>query len=105
MVELQDEVWLRAADIVGDEMVVRFVDEGHITKKEDTGFDEDGFEIGVTLPNGEKREWTMNKSARRAVAAKYGRQTSAWVGNEVFIYSQRSKINGRDVYAIYARTQ
>ena len=101
MVILKDlHVWLRPEDL-GAEASVKFTDEGRTVSKEETGFGEDGFEIGVILPSNEKRVWTMNKTSQRAVARVLGFDTSLWIGKSVQLTVSEVVVSGQRKKAIF----
>lgn len=103
MPELPVDLWLKHEDIGEGDLEVTFRDKGKIKPKEETGFDHNTFEIGVTLPNGDKRIWTMNVTSQRAVAQTYGTNSDNWVGKKAVVYARLQKVGKDDKWVIYAR--
>lgn len=104
MPELDLDMWLQAEDVEPEAEIV-FADEGRkgfIPGKEN---DPEGetFEIGVTLPDGSKRLWTMNKTSQRAVARAYTTKTSLWVGKKCPVFTTTQNVGGQMKKCIYAR--
>lgn len=103
LVELNDlNVWLKAEDIEESD-VVTFQNEGRTVPKEESGFDEDGFEIEIILPKGTKRVWTMNKTAQRAVARDYGFDTKKWIGKTAILGKTKMNVRGKERDVITVR--
>jgi len=104
MAELDLELWLKADDFENDEEV-EFTDAGEKTEIPTPNGEEnkEGFEIGIKLPNGESRKWTMNKTSQRAVAQKYGVLTDRWVGKKVKLFKADQNVRGEMKQVIYAR--
>lgn len=104
MPELDLNLWLKAED-VEPEATLMFLDEGEKgtipggAGKEDTPT----FEIGVQLPSGNKRQWTMNMTSQRAVAQAYGVDTKLWIGKPVKVYTAQGNVGGTMRKIIYAR--
>lgn len=88
-----DAPWLRPED-VGQGINIKFLDQGHQVSREESGLDNDTFEITVGLPNSEKRVWTMNKTSQRAVAKQYGMENTAWVGKVVRLVTTQQNVRG-----------
>ena len=104
-VKLELNQYLSPDDITKDPFPVMFTDEGRIRLKEDTTLDHDTFEIGVRLPDGTTRTWTMNKTSQMRVIKKYGDDTKAWVGKNVNIYKVSQNVLGKIKEVIYARDE
>jgi len=104
--KLDVEVWLRPEDLGREDVVVTFVSEGEVgVYVEADGSERPNFDIGVTLPGGEPRRWTMNKTSQRAVASRLGADTKDWVGKSARVFAIEQNINGKLRKVIYARTQ
>lgn len=104
MPELDLNLWLRPED-VEPESVITFIDAGErgLIAGKPSEEDIETFEIGVILPNGEKRIWTMNKSSQRAVAQTYGIKTEEWINKPVTVYVSKQNVRGTEKKVIYAR--
>jgi len=103
--ELQNlDLWLKPEDVEPEAQLV-FIDAGErglipgAPGKEDT----ETFEIGVRLPNNEKRIWTMNKTSQRAVAQTYGINTEKWINKPVTVFVSKQNVTGTMKKVIYAR--
>lgn len=94
MPELDLNLFLRAKDIAPEGTMVTFTDVGKTVSKEETGFGHDSFQIGVSLPNGDKRAWTMNKTAQRMVAEVWGTNSDAWVGKTALLKVAKVNVKG-----------
>jgi len=102
MVELDIGLWLKPEDI-GKEAELEFTDEGELRLIElEDGTKRSVFDIGVKLPNGQKRIWTMNTTSQRLVASKYGTETKDWVGKKVRVKVVQQAIRGELKNVIYA---
>lgn len=104
MVTLELDLWLKPEE-VQPESVLKFLNAGENSEipqgegKEPTPT----FEIGVSLPNGDIRKWTMNKTSQRAVAQAYGTDTNNWVGKSVSVFISTQNVSGKMKQVIYAR--
>ena len=61
------------------------------------------FEIGVILQSGEKKTWTVNMTSQRALASKWGKDTSKWVNQTATLFTQDVNVRGTPRKVIYAR--
>lgn len=105
MPELDLDLWLKPEDVKPEARLI-FMDAGE-RKQIPTAEGEEPretFEIGVKLPSGEKRIWTMNKTSQRAVAQKYGIDTEKWINMPVDVYVSPQNVRGVIKEVIYART-
>jgi len=104
MPELDVDLFLRAVDIKPEKEVL-IIDAG--APGEIPG--EEGkpatptFELGVELPDGKKRKWTMNKTSQRAIATVLGTNTDDWVGKTVTLYTVEQNVRSKFIDVIYAR--
>jgi len=73
---------------------VEIVDEGRYRPASETPFNRPVFEIGVKLPNGEFKVWTMNRTTQRALIDAYGSETKQWVGKKVIINVVSQNVRG-----------
>lgn len=103
MTKLDLNLWLQPDD-VKDVVVVEFLDEGEFkdialpnneTKRV--------FEVGIKLPSGEKRLWTMNETSQRAVAQKFGVDTVNWIGKAVELFKTQQNVHGQMKWVVYAK--
>jgi len=102
--ELDVDLWLKPEEIVGDTELefcrpaVRKnipIGEGEETRTV--------FEIGVLLPGGAKRRWTMNVTSQRAVAQAYGTNPQEWFGKKTMVFLMKQNVRGKMKDVIYAR--
>lgn len=100
MVELNVDLYLKAEHIQEGEAGL-IADEGAIKPAAETGFEEDSFEIGVTVRK-ETYRWTMNKTTQRNLAARWGRDTNKWIGKNISFRLEKQKVRGKDRVVIYA---
>ena len=61
------------------------------------------FEIGVVLPDGKTKVWTVNKTSQRALATKWGTNTDNWVNKVATLYVVEQPVNKVIKKVIYAR--
>ena len=104
MPELDLMEWLKGEDI-GEEAIIRFADEGENTEIPlgEGQEPKKAFEIGVILPDGSKRRWTINQTSQRAVAQAYGKITKEWINKIVTVFTQDENVRGTPRKVIYAR--
>jgi len=104
LVILDVDAFLTPEDI-GTEAELVFVDGGEngLIPKEGDQPDIKTFEIGVHLPNGEKRKWTINKTSQRAISTAYGVDSEKWVGKKVVAFVTPQNVKGTMKNVIYAR--
>lgn len=104
MPELELSEWLKGEDI-GKEAQLRFSDEGKNTEipQGEGAAPKKAFEIGVLLPDGTKKIWTMNMTSQRAVAQTYGKNTKEWINKIVTVFTQDENVRGTMRKTIYAR--
>ena len=104
MPELDVDLFLRADDIKPETKVL-ITDAG--SPGEIPG--EEGkpatptFELGIELPDGNRRKWTMNKTSQRAIATVLGTNTDDWVGKTATLYTVEQNVRGKIIDVIYAR--
>ncbi len=105
MPELDIAEFLKGDDIKGDTNI-RIADKGEKgTLKEGEGKEPKPiFSIGVILPSGEKKTWTMNKTSQRTLAAKWTKHTETWVNKVATLYTDDVNVRGTMRKVIYART-
>ena len=104
MPEIKELPYLTGED-VGAETVVLFL-EPHVDKtKEETGLDKDTAEIMVQLPDGSKKNWTMNKTSQRQLVKQLGANSDSWVGKTATLFTKAQSIGQKDVTVIYVRGQ
>jgi len=104
MVTLQLNEYLSKDDFPKNGMMrIKFLDEGVMGTAVFDGKEVETFEIGVTLPTGEEKRWTMNKTSQRSVAELYGKDTSTWVGETADLFLSDTNVGGKIKKAIYAR--
>lgn len=103
MVQQDDlDMWLTAEDI-GEEAIITFFDEGKYENIDVTDGVKRVFQITVTLPSGEQRLWTMNRTSRRKIARELGEDSVQWVGRKVKLYTALQNVFGKDKQVIYVR--
>lgn len=100
MVDLDLDLFLKPED-VKDGITVEFLNEGEKISKEQTGFEQDSFNISIKLPDNSKRSWTMNKTSQRYVAGLYGIDTKKWLGKRVTLKTTDVNVRGVMKKAIY----
>ena len=104
MPEINAPVYLRPSD-VGEEIELTVVDPGgpNIIPGRGKDADKEVFEIGVQLPNGQRKTWTMNEKSQRTVGAVLGTNSDDWVGEKIVTYSHEQDVFGTKKLVIYAR--
>ena len=105
MVELDIMEFLKGDDLT-DDTVVTFINEGEKgeIKKPEGEDNVPTFEIGVQLPDGTKKTWTLNKTSQRTLAAVYGKDTSLWNGKTATLFVIDQNVRGTMKKVIYSRT-
>ena len=104
MPEIKDPEWLNADDIKdGDE--IEFFDEG--AYKEITVDDKkkEIFEIGILIPSGKFKIWTMNARSRRAVRKLFGGNTAEWVKKKVKLIKVKKDVFGQIKDVVYVQDE
>jgi len=100
MVKIRVSEWLRPSDVrEGD--IVTIADEGRNRSAEETPFGREVFEIGVKLPSGEVKLWTMNRTTQRRCAEAWGDETRNWIGKKVRIQLREQNVRGIMKTVIY----
>ena len=104
MVELNINLFLRPEE-VNDGDAVEFTDEGEVGKGKDKKTDKeyDTFAIGIKLPNGMERAWTMNATSQRLIAKELGTDTAKWMGRRVEVYKVKQNVLGELKDVIYVK--
>ena len=105
MVELDLQQFLGPDDI-GKENNVKILDEGKagLIRGGEGKPDVETFEIGVILPMGDKKIWTMNKTSQRTLASVWGKDTKQWINKTATLYTVDQNVRGTMKKVIYART-
>lgn len=103
MVKQDDlDLWLEGSEITED-TEVEFVNEGEYAEMETAEGKKRVFRIGVKLPDGIERVWTMNKSSRRAAARTWGEDTATWVGKKAIVHTLEKDVFGKPKKVIYIK--
>lgn len=104
MVELDLQEFLKAEDI-GVENNVKILDEGKVgvIRGGEGKPDVETFEIGVIVPMGDKKVWTMNKTSQRTLATAWGKITNKWIGKTATLFTTKMNVMGTDKDVIFAR--
>lgn len=100
VVKIKVSEWLRPSGI-RDGDIVTIVDEGRNRSADETPFGREVFEIGVRLPSGEEKPWTMNRTTQRRCAEAWGDDTRDWVDKRVRIQLREQNVRGVMRTAIY----
>jgi hypothetical protein len=100
MVELPIESYLKA-DNINKDTIGEITDEGEIRTAEETGFEQDTFEIGVRIGDIDFK-WTMNKTTQRNLASKWGKKTETWIGKKVKFRKITQNVRGKMHDVIFA---
>lgn len=103
MPEIKEVPFLKGEEI-GTETVILFLQPHEDVSAEDTGLDRETAQIHIQLPNGEKRIWTMNKTAQRMLVGLLGSNSDAWVGKTATLYTLEQNVLGQIKKVIYVRT-
>jgi hypothetical protein len=74
--------------------VVTIIGEPTLRPKEETGFNRDTFSIKVVLPDGDEREWTLNKTTYNALFDAFGDESRDWLNRQVRIRKTQQKVMG-----------
>src|SRR3990167_10892801 len=98
------KTFLRPED-VGNEIEAKIIDAGkHGAIQKGEGEEQiTTFEIGVMLPSGERKIWTVNKTSQRTIASVFGKKTEAWVNKVVTLFTVDQNVRGTIKKVIYAR--
>ena len=100
MVKLKASKWLRPKDVNNGE-IITIVDEGKSKSADETPFGRAVFEIGVRLPSGEKKIWSMNRTTQRRCMEAWGNETRNWVGKRLRIELKQQNVKGVMKTVIY----
>lgn len=104
MVEIETGQWLQALDIEDKNMILQFTNEGaYQDVKTQDGSAKRKLEIGVKLPNGVHKDWTMNDTSVKAVATAYGKDSKDWIDKPVEVFLVTQNVGGNIKEVIYAR--
>lgn len=93
MVKIRVSKWLRPGDVRDGDMVT-IVDEGRSRSAEETPFGREVFEIGVKLPSGEVKFWTLNRTTQHRCAEAWGDETRNWIGKQVKVEVREQNVRG-----------
>ena len=104
MPELDVDLFLRADDIKPEKevLITNAGQHGKIPQEEGKPA-VITFELGIRLPDGNDRTWTMNKTSQRTIATILGTNTDDWVGKTVTLYTVEQNVRGKIVEVVYAR--
>jgi hypothetical protein len=58
------------------------------------------YRIALQFESGERRRWSMNNITFKNLLNVFGRNTSEWLGKEVYFKTEQFKIQGKDVMGI-----
>jgi len=95
--------WLKADDLKEKETLITFKDEGKTVPKEESGFENDTFDILIELPDGKTRRWSMNKTSQRTVAKIWDTdETKQWIGKQVKVHVLDQQVKKEMRKVIYA---
>lgn len=76
--------YARAKRDLNDGDVIKFTDEGEYTEskiyKDYNGNPKRNFDIGIELPSGTKKKFTLNKTNQTALVKAFGGDSKDWVG-------------------------
>lgn len=104
MVEIETGQWLQSLDIEDKELVLEFTNEGEYRDIKTQGSDtKRKLEIGVKMPNGIAKDWTMNDTSVKAVATAYGKDSKEWIGKQCVVFLVTQNIAGNMKEVIYAK--
>ena len=100
MVKIKASMWLRPKDVNNGE-IITIVDEGKSKSADETPFGREVFEIGVRLPSGEKKIWSMNRTTQRRCIEAWGNETKNWIGKRLRIELKEQNVKGVMKKVIY----
>ena len=104
MVEIETGQWLQPLDIEDKEVELTFLNEGEYRDIKTQSRDlKRKLEIGVELPNGVEKDWTMNDTSVKAVATAYGKDSKAWIHKKVIVFLVKQNVGGSIKDVIYAK--
>ena len=92
--------FLRPEHLQGGD-VLEIVNEGEYRSAEETPFGRAVFQIGVRLPNGDTKIWTVNRTTLRRLAEAWGDETEHWVGKKVKVKLVEQNVRGELKKVIY----
>ena len=58
------------------------------------------YRIALQFEDGDLRRWSMNNTTYDNLLNVFGRNTSEWIGKEVYLRTEQFKIQGKDVTGI-----
>lgn len=83
--------------------ILKLLDAGEFREPEETGFSRTIFQISVSLHDGRRKTWTMNKTTRKRLAEAYGDDTEDWVGKYVKVEIAKQLVRGEPKDVLYGR--
>jgi len=101
MPKMSDHEEFMDATMVATGDLVVLLDEGEFREPEETGLARTVFQIRVSLPDGRKKTWTMNKTSRKNLAKVYGDDSAGWVNRQVRIKILQQNVRGEVKDVIY----
>jgi hypothetical protein len=82
--------------------IVTFIDHGEEKIKKDFhGKDKLGFQITVTLPDGEEKIFDLNNTSKRNMMDHYGEDSDAWIGKVARVEVSTQKIGNEFKDVVY----
>lgn len=104
MPEIKEVPFLKGDEIeTNTEVVLTFLAPHEEIPADESGLDRELAQILVELPGGQRRVWTMNKTAQRMLSGLLGSNSDNWVGKQATIYTMAQNVKGKQVNVIYVR--
>lgn len=90
--------FLAAQDVKNGD-IVTVIGEPTLRTATETGFDRDVYTIKIILPNGDDKDWTLNKTTYNTLFDAFGDESRDWLKRRVAIRKTRQNVRGtmRDV--------
>lgn len=98
---MSDHAEFLDASMVRDGDVVVVLDAGAFREPEETGLQRTIFQVGVRLPDGRRKTWTMNKTTRGRLAVAYGDDSAAWVNRSIRVQVLQQNVRGETKQVLY----
>ena len=102
MPEIKEIPFLKGDELISEAVITFTAPHEEITAEE-SGLDKDIAQIPISLPNGDRRIWTMNKTSQRMLAGLLGSNSDNWVNKTVTLYSLSQNVRGEMRRVIYVK--
>lgn len=104
--------WLKPTDLdeakknEKNEVVAVFEDEGRLFDDQyNAGRTKLCIKVSFLLKNGDpiEKDWIMNWTSRKNLQTEYGKETKAWIGKTVYLWSEPRTFEGKTTRAMFGK--